>query len=200
MRQVTGRICSSSDSKASIRLASGGRFFSASMVDSIAESGCITVIVDTARVTLVPAALTSTLTAEEALAINGQSPLADEVAVWSSTTDERCAAIAVSEVAYKALTERLGSRVVFTSPLLATTYSHGTSLAIEVCEKVCYLRLYNNGLQIAEALEVESYDELLYYVANILNIAGVSSEIPIYILGSKAAAKTIRKYYNVICE
>jgi hypothetical protein len=39
--------------------------------------------------------------------------------------------------------------------------------------------LYNNGLQLAEALDLASEDELLYYVANILDIA--ATDIPIYI-------------------
>ena len=55
MRQETGRNSKNSETKASIRLASGGRFFSASMLDEIADKSVIEVIIDTPRVTLVPA-------------------------------------------------------------------------------------------------------------------------------------------------
>ena len=86
------------------------------------------------------------------------------------------------------------------SPLLDNRYSHGRGLAIEISESICYLRLYNNGLKVAEAIDVESYDELLYYVANILNISQESNDIPIYIIGPKKAYKLLKKYYTVICE
>ncbi len=200
MRQVTGRSSNNSESKASIRLASGGRFFSASTLAGIAEGADVDVIIDTARVTLVPQQMAESVSAERLLAITGQSPLTDEVAIFSDAVNEKVAVVAVNKDVYETLMSRLGSKMHIYSPLQSDNYSHGRGLVIEVSENICYLRLYNNGLQLAEAVDVESYDELLYYVANILNLAKESNDIPMYIMGSNKAYKLLKKYYTVICE
>ena len=200
MRQVTGRSSNNSTSKASIRLSSGGRFFSASTLAGVATDGGVDVIIDTARVTLIPELMAGTTSPEQFLAITGQSPLVDEVAVLSSAVDGKIAVLAVNKEALEALTTHFGDNMHIISPLLDNRYSHGRGLAIEISESICYLRLYNNGLKVAEAIDVESYDELLYYVANILNISQESNDIPIYIIGPKKAYKLLKKYYTVICE
>ncbi len=200
MRQVTGRSSNNSTIKASIRLASGGRFFSATKLDNVADGGDIVVTVDTARVTLVTPQIATALSAEDILAINGQALLSDEVAVVSDEVDGKIAVIAVYKGAYELLSEKFSERLHFSSPLLSTTHSEQKALSIEVSENNYYIRLYNGGLQVAEALELASADELLYYVANILDIAQVT--IPyIYISGAtKECVKLLKKYYKVICE
>lgn len=200
MRQVTGRSSNNSETKASIRLASGGRFFSAINLSSVAEEGDIVVTVDTPRVTLVTPQIAAALSAEDILAINGQTLLSDEVAVLSDEVDGKIAVIAVYKGAYELLSEKLSERLHFTSPLLSATHNEQKALSIEVSENNYYIRLYNSGLQVAEALELTSADELLYYVANILEIARVT--IPyIYICGAtKECVKLLKKYYKVICE
>ena len=72
MRQVTGRSSNNSESKASIRLASGGRFFSASTLAGVVAEGGVDVIIDTARVTLIPEQMAGTTSPEQFLAITGQ--------------------------------------------------------------------------------------------------------------------------------
>ena len=200
MRQVTGRSSNNSTLKASIRLASGGRFFSATNLGNVAENEDIIVVVDTVRVTLVTPQIASELSAEDILAINSQSPLSDEVAVLSDEVDGKIAVIAVNKSAYEQLNSRFGERLYFTTPLLSASHSDEVALSIEVSDNNYYIRLYNNGLQVAEALELRSGDELLYYVANILEIAAVN--IPyIYIKGAaKDTVKLLKKYYKVICE
>ena len=200
MRQVTGRSSNNSTSKASIRLSSGGRFFSASTLAGVVAEVGVDVIIDTARVTLIPEQMANTTSPEQFLAITGQSPLADEIAVLSDVVDNKIAAVAVNKAAFEALTAHFGENLHIISPLLDNRYSHGRGLAIEVSESICYLRLYDNGLKVAEAIEIESYDELLYYVANLLNLTQMGSDIPIYIIGSKKAYKLLKKYYTVICE
>ena len=200
MRQVTGRSSSNSTLKASIRLASGGRFFSATNLGNVAENGDVIVVVDTARVTLVTPQIASELSAEDILAINGQSLLTDEVAVLSNEVDGKVAVIAVNKSAYEQLSSRFGERLCFTTPLLSASHSDEVTLVIEVSDNNYYIRLYNNGLQVAEALELCSGEELLYYVANILEITAVN--IPyIYIRGAaKDTVNLLKKYYKVICE
>lgn len=200
MRQVTGRSSNNSTTKASIRLASGGRFFSATNLSNVAENGDILVDVDTARVTLVTPQIASELSAADILAINGQTPLSGEVAVLSDEVDGKVAVIAINKAAYETLKELYAERLHFTTPLLLTSHSDEKALVIEVNDNNYYIRLYNNGLQVAEALELCSGEELLYYVANILDIAAVN--IPyIYIKGAaKDTVKLLKKYYKVICE
>ena len=200
MRQVTGRSSNNSTIKASIRLASGGRFFSASMCNNVAENGDVVVMVDTPRTTLVTSQMATELTAEKILAINGQSLLSDEVAVFSNAVDGKVAAIAVNRNAYEQLSARFGDRLCFASALLSTDHADETAMVVEVAQNTYYIRLYNNGLQVAEALELYAAEELLYYVANILDIAAV--KIPyIYIKGAeKDCVKLLKKYYKVICE
>lgn len=200
MRQVTGRSSSSSDNKASIRLASGGRFFSASTLGSIAESGDVVVCVDTPRVTLIPTAMASSLTAEQALSIVGLAPQGGEVAVYSISTEERCAAIAIDANAYAELSETFGSRLKITTPLLSGCQNIVNHLAIEVTDNVAYIRHYTPGLKLAEALEITSAEELLFYVVNIYDSAAIPASTPIYIIGAKQYAKQLKKYYKVICE
>ena len=200
MRQVTGRSSKNSTIKASIRLASGGRFFSASMVENVAEEGDIVVTIDTPRATLVTAQILSELSAETILAINGQNLLSSEVAVVSDAIDNKLAVIALDKKAHDLLVEKFSERLHFTSPLLSTTHSDKNAFIIETADSsTYYLRLYNNGLQLAEALDLASEDELLYYVANILDIA--ATDIPIYINSEeKKVIRLLKKYYKVICE
>ena len=200
MRQVTGRSSSNSDNKASIRLASGGRFFSASTLGSVPKSGDIFVCIDTPRVTLLPVALTTNISAEQALAITGQAPQSDEIAIFSAPNEGVCAAMAVSKCCYDALSEQLGSRLKVITPLLSTTHSGEYCVVIELVDSICYLRLYNSTLQLAEALEIGGDDELLFYLANILEVTSTPTTIPIYIIGSHSSAKVLKKYYKVVCE
>ena len=134
------------------------------------------------------------------MAINGQSLLTDEVAVLSNEVDGKVAVIAVNKSAYEQLSSRFGERLYFTTPLLSASHSDEVTLVIEVSDNNYYIRLYNNGHQVAEALELCSGEELLYYVANILEITAVN--IPyIYIRGAaKDTVKLLKKYYKVICE
>lgn len=200
MRQVTGRSSKNSENKASIRLASGGRFFSASTLSNVADSGDVLVCVDTPRVTLIPTSMAGTITAEQALSIVGLAPQGGEVAIYSQPTEERCAAIAVDAKAYAELSNALGSRLKITTPLLNGCQNISNHMAIEVSNGICYLRLYNPGLKLAEALEVDSADELLFYVINIFDSAAIPTDTPIYIIGDKQYAKRLKKYYKVICE
>lgn len=200
MRQVTGRSSNNSTTKASIRLTSGGRFFSASMVSSLAGNGDITVVVDTASVTLVPADIATILPPEQILTLCGHKVKDEEQALVCKGENGIVAVLSMDVKAYQLLEQHLGSRLHITTPLLSTSHNQENCLVAEVANDCCYLRLYNNGLQCAEAITVGSDDEILFYISNLLNLQSVSQSIPIYIIGSKSAAKLLKKYYKVICE
>ena len=200
MRQETGRNSKNSETKASIRLASGGRFFSASILDEIADKSVIEVIIDTPRVTLVPATMVNALPLESLLAINGQAPLSNEVVVKSNNIDGRVAVIAIAKSAFDAISTS-AEHVYFTTPLLNNSHYREKALVIEVVDGCCYFRLYNNGLIFAEALEITTAEDILFYTSQILDKTSMEQNIPIYIIGSTNSAKIVKKYYKkVICE
>jgi hypothetical protein len=70
-------------------------------------------------------------------------------------------------------------------------------LTIDASDKVCYLRLFKDGLQRAEAYEIGCIEDVLYYTREWLG----NADTPIYIKGEKTIAKLLNKYYKqVICE
>ncbi len=200
MRQVTGRSSNISTNKASIRLASGGRFFSASSFGHSQEDGDVVVCIDTVRVTLLPQTLAHTISAGNALAITGQGAEENEIAIYSEPCNDMLAAIAISKECYQSLVSMYSSQLKITTPLLSTSHSDEKCLALEIADNICYIRLYNDGLKVAEAIEVASAAELVFYITNILNISEVPTSIPIYIIGAKEYVKALKKYYKVICE
>ena len=199
MRQVTGRSSKNSETKVSIRLASGGHFFSASTLGNTLSSDTI-VEVDTARVTLLPADLAKTISAERALSITGQAPLHNEVAIFSAPKNDIVAAIAINSQCYQTLTSNASTAPTFTTPLLSQNHNAEQCVAIEVSQNICYIRIYNYRLRLAEAIEINSADELVFYVSNILHTTATPATTPIYIIGDKQYAKALKKYYKVICE
>ena len=200
MRQVTGRSSSSSESKASIRLASGGRFFSISTLGNLISNEDIVVCVDTARVTLIPQAMATQISAEEALSITGQTICEDETAIYSQTVGNTVAAIAISSSCYQSLVSQVGRQLSFTTPLLSISHRGEQCLALEIVDNICYLRLYYPTLKVAEAFEFTSNEELIFYITNILTASNTPTDIPIYIIGAKEQVKALKKYYKVICE
>ncbi len=200
MRQVTGRSCKNSENKASIRLAMGGRFFSASLLENVADSGDVVVRLYTSKVALLPEDATKSITAEQALAMTGQAVTEEEIAVFSCAADKKCAAMAICRDAAAALSAALGERLKLTSPLLDTSHSTENCLTVEVADGVAYIRLYNSGLQFAEALTVDSADELLYYVSQIFSAESIATDIPIYIIGNREYSKLLKKYYRIYQE
>ncbi len=200
MKQVTGRSCNNSTTKASIRLASGGRFFSASVINGIAECEDVEVIVDTPRASLVPAAMADAVPAQRILELSQLECNQDEIAIYSQEKGARKAAIAISATAYNALIERFGSRLHITTPLLNETHSNEQCLAIEVGEYCGYIRAYKNGLRFAETVELSSGEDLLYYITKVLEVVKLPTNTPIYIVADKSLCKRVKKYYKIICE
>ena len=201
MRQVTGRSSNNSNSKASIRLASGGRFFSASSLNDLADSGDIEVVVDTAKATLVPIEVASSCDASQLLSLAQLSYSQDEIAIFTEPVDGCVAAVAISSTAHKAITDRLGLRMRVTTPLLDFRHSEQNCISIICGESCYYIHLYNNGLKVAETLCISEPEDLLYYIHKIATIEQLHQNTPIYIIkADKEVVKTIKKYYKVICE
>ena len=198
MRQETGSNPISNNKVVSIQVKLGGRSFSADKIAIDQDVTAIECIVDTPRVTLAPRQEVSPNSAEELLHIVGKGCCSNEISICSEPQNDIVAVIAIDEKAYETITEKWGSRVRFSSPLLDMRHCDEDCLTIDMRENVCYIRLFDGGLQRAEAFEVDSTEDVLYYANEWLD---EEWDTPIYIKGDKAAAKLLRKYVKeVICE
>ena len=198
MRQETGSNPISNNKEVSIQVKLGGRSFSADKIAIAEDVTAIECIVDTPRVTLAPSQEVSPHSAEELLHVVGKGCCSNEICICTEPHNDIVAVIAIDESAHKAITERWGSRVRFSSPLLDMRHSDEDCLTIDMGENVCYIRLFDGGLQRAEAFEVTTPEDVLYFADEWLD---EEWDTPIYIKGDKAVAKLLRKYVKeVICE
>lgn len=198
MRRETGSNSFDVNKKVSIQVKLGGRSFSAHNATTAEGAEHIEIVVDTPRVTLAPRSEVSLDTAAELLSIVGKPCRISEQSVCSELQQDIVAVMAIDIHALASIIERWGSRVSFTSPLLDMRHSDTTSLTIDCTDDVCYMRLFNDGLQRAEAYNATAAEDVLYLAISWL---GEQRNIPIYIKGGSATAKLLRKYFKqVICE
>lgn len=182
----------------SIRLKLGGHSFSQQNISpAVRDAEQVVVIVETPRVMLVPHSEMVEDRLTEMMQLVGKSPRLTERPVAICTGGEIDAVVAIDRDAYQALCDLLGGRVVFTTPLLNMDHCEERCAVVELGERVCYLRLYDGGLQRADAVEVATNDDVLLYVNGVAS----DSRLPIYLKGSKECASLLRKYYkSVVCE
>ncbi len=197
MRQETGSNPNSTNKKVSIQVKLGGRSFSVDNFNEHRKAKQIEFIVDTPRVTLAPCEEVSSDTAQEILRLAGKPCRANEQYVCSERQGEMVAIIAIDSEALTAITKQWGSKISFSSPLLDMRHSEESCLIVKISEDVCYLHLFNAGLQRAEALDAATPEDILFHVTEWIG----NANIPIYIIGKPEVAKLLRKYYKqVICE
>ena len=201
MRPVTGSNPAQSSNYVSIQLTLGGHSFSIATLPAEIDNSSkpLLCIVDTPRVTLIPAEIFDPSIASSYLALNGIACHKDEECVYSEACNGVVAVMAIASMALNELRSKFGERVHFTTPLLDSTHQEEKKALIISCsEHNTYLRLYNDGLRIAEAIETSSPNEILYYIARLSETTELG-DTPIYIIGSEATKKAVKKYYkNVI--
>ena len=198
MRQETGSNTVLAADKVSIQVKLGGRSFSAQEVKVTDDVERIEIVIDTPRVTLAPRQHVSLDTASELLRIVGKPCHSNEQSVCSELQADIVAVMAIDSKALISIIEKWGSRASFVSPLQDMRHSESNALTIDATEKVCYMRLFENGLQRAEAYAISTDDDILYLATEWL---GEEKSRPIYIKGSKTATKLLRKYFKrVVCE
>jgi len=197
MRQETGSNHTLTNKKVSIQVKLGGRSFSADNFAAREDVEQVEFVIDTPRVVLAPRAEVSLDTASELLRIIDKPCRSNEQSVCSELQADIVAVMAIDNDALAAIINKWGSRASFTSPLLDMRHCEESCLTIDASEKVCYMRLFDNGLQRAEAFTATTPEDILYVVAEWIS----SNKTPIYIKGNKATAKLLRKYFKrVICE
>lgn len=198
MRQETGSNPNPADKKVSIQVKLGGLSFSAEGVAVADDIEQVEFVIETPRVLLAPHEEVSLDCAGELLRLIGKPCRTNEQSVCSELQAEIVAVMAIDAKALNAIVERWGSRASFTSPLLDMRHCEENCLTIDISDRVCYLRLFDNGLQRAEAHNATNAEDVLYLVNEWLSN---EKETPIYIKGGKECAKLLRKYYKqVICE
>lgn len=198
MRQETGSNPNFADKKVSIQVKLGGLSFSADKIEIAEGVEQVEFVIDTPRVTLAPREEVTLDTASDILRIVGKSCRTNEQSVCSELQSEIIAIIAIDSDALTQIVEKWGSRVSFSSPLLDMRHCEEGCLVVDTTDKVCYLRLFDGGLQRAEAYEATAAEDTLYHVTEWL---GDKTDTPIYIKGRSDIAKLLRKYYTqVVCE
>ena len=198
MRQVTGSNLTVNNKKVSIQVTLGGLSFSADKTTIAEDVESIEIVIDTPRVTLAPREEISIDSATELLRIAGKPCRSNEQSVCSELQADIVAAIAIDREALTSIVEKWGSRLSFTSPLLDMRHSDKRCITLDISKQVCYIRLFNDGLQYAEAATYSTAEDVLYFVNEASN---GDNDIPIYIKGGNDIAKLLRRYYKVvICE
>ena len=198
MRQETGSNPNFADKKVSIQVKLGGLSFSAERVVVADNAELVEFVIDTPRVLLAPREEVSLDTAGELLRLVGKPCHTNEQCVCSDMQADIIAVIAIDSQTLSQIIEKWGSRAIFTSPLLDMRHSEEHCLVVDTTDKVCYMRLFEDGLLRAEAYEAATSEDALYYVTEWL---GIRKDIPIFIKGNNNTAKLLRKYFKqVICE
>ena len=198
MRQETGSNPTLTNKKVSIQVKLGGLYFSADKIVAAEDVEQIEFIIDTPRVILAPREEVSLDRAGELLRLAGKPCHHNEQSVCSELQSDIVAVMAIDSQALNAIVEQWGSRATFTTPLLDMRHSEENCLTIDASDKVCYMRLFDGGLQRAEAFEATTPEDVLYFVNEWL---GNDKATPIHIKGSSEIIKLLRKYFKqVICE
>ena len=197
MRQETGSNLISGNKKVSIQVKLGGPSFSAHNITIAEDIEQVEVVIDTPRVTLAPRTEVSLDTASELLRIVGKPCRSNEQSVCSELQADIVAIMAIDAEALRSIVEQWGSRATFTTPLLDMCHNDESCLTIDATERVCYMRLFDGGLQRAEAYEATTAEDILLLATEWLD----NNNTPIYIKGSAESAKLLRKYFKrVVCE
>lgn len=167
---VTGRIHAqrssmnpTSKSYVSIQLPLGGHSFSGATLEKIAPTeGCgVVAILPTAKCVAVPQEVFNAEEGESYLAASGIALGNNECVVHSNTSQPVVAVMAIDSKCHKLLSESYGKHLSYTTPLLLTTApEQGTVLHLD--KGVLYIRVANDGLRLAEVVEVANDADILY--------------------------------------
>lgn len=184
--------------KVSIRLESGGHSFSEAVLSEAIASGVgVEVEIITPRTTLMPVEVE--LSPAEVLRMAGLAPLATECAVACEAHDGRVAVLAVDSALYGIITA--SEDVVCTSPLSAVDTSRD-GVTLNLSGSVVYIHIVEGGeLRVAEALEVDSDADIVYYLERLNEVYLIYNKTA-YIKGDiQRVGSLIKRFFkSVLCE
>lgn len=197
MKQVTGSNTPLANDKVSIQRSLDGHSFSIPALSELPASNApVEVELLLPHTMLVPEELFDAGHAAELLAANGMPVAADECVVHSESQDGLVAVTAIDREALRQITEKLGARARFTTPLLHTPLT--SARTIWMCRKagLLYIKVYDQGaLQLAEVIPVETDTDTAYFFERLggsfpladyeLRIAGDSPKAARKLLGKR---------------
>lgn len=155
--------------KVSIRYRSGGHSFSTEELKSLTSRGeSLEVVVVTPKCVLVPASEYLSIHKADYLCSAGLAPEITECIIDTPAVKDIIAVLAID----KAFAERLfnlKADITFSTPLLSDLAIERGTL-IELIDDVLYLRIYNNGLLFAEAMEIKNDTDIIHILQRLHDI------------------------------
>lgn len=164
MKRATGNKAPQSANKVSIQLSLDGHSFSApALTGDFPGNGSVEVELLTPRTMLVPAALYDPAQGAGLLAANGMPLRAGECVAASDPSRQYVALMALPAEALRLVDEKLGSRALFTTPLLHDPSAAEPTVWISRRAEILYVKIYDAGaLQMAEAVPAPEDADILY--------------------------------------
>lgn len=203
MKQVTGSNAPQATNKVSIQLTLDGHSFSAPALSGEFPGGDpVDVELLTARTMLVPADVFGAEDARALLAANGMAATADECAVYSAPHNGIVAVMAARRDAVWAVTEKLGDRVRYTTPLLRKVQAGVPTVWAYRTAGLLYIKVYDGALRFAGVIPAPDEADVCYFTERL------GKEFPLtdYVLGisgdgAKACGKSLKGYFKrTVCE
>jgi len=184
----------------SIRLASGGHSFAAELPAGCADARRVNCIVLTHKTVLVPAEVFDRASAANYLTLAGLAPDAAQKVVYSDAQQQQIAVMAVDARCHDRLSEALGKRLVYTSPLLHQPHFSGGGLWLAHTDGLLYLKLYDKALRLAEVVRAQGTPDILYYLGRLGRTVPLR-RLPLRLSGSSTLARQLRRYFREVqCE
>lgn len=181
MKQVTGKTKPSElQNRVSIQLTLSGHSFSADAStvspEAYIESGSIPVEVTvlTDKTLLVPQEEFSSETADAYMKISGKGCTSKETPVWSDPERSVVAVMAADTESVITLRAKAGTRLRFTSPLLAEHEFAEPTVWFYADGPLLFIKIYDAGLQFAESAAYEDAADLCYLLEHLHAAFGLS--------------------------
>lgn len=205
MKRATGKTNASGHSnKVSIQLALDGHPFSTEELTAALASGDGTVEVEllTPRTMLVPQELFDEALAVRTLEAAGLAPVEGEEVVWSAPRESIVAVMAFDGRQLDAIRSAGGSRILFTTPLLALQAKEFPCIRVHRAGGLLYIKVFEAGLRMAEVIAPANEAEAIYFFERLKEefppqefVAVLTGENP------RELRRSVGKgYQRVICE
>lgn len=186
----------------SIQLPLGGHSFSRVNIEGISLSNDSTLMatLHTAKCVAVPAELFHEKDAESYLAMSAIAIDKEECVVCSDKSHPVVAVMAVNRECHKLLSESYGNRLHYTTPLLLTPAPEQGSV-LHLAEGVLYIRVVDEGLRLAEVVEVSSDADILYYLESIHRVLNIYNMYARAEGDTKRLMRICKKLFTkIVCE
>ena len=190
MKQVTGSNTPQATNKVSIQLTLDGHSFSAHGLDGEfpGEEPVEEVL--------------GTGDAGTLLAANGMAPAAEERAVCSLPVQGIVAVMAAHREALRQAEEKLGDRILYTTPLLREVQAGTPTVWAYRTAGLLYIKVYDGSLRFAGVIPAPDTADVCYFTERLeKEFALKSCELRISGDDAKACGKLLKGYFKrIVCE